>query len=630
MTPLGWWLAALAASAAAQGLFRLDLYAAGCAALSGAVGLTWIAAGRGQPGDAQVVISPAALRLRPCRPLLVVGAVAALGATLGLEWSGRPALVQLALWCAAIVALNAAYVEPGAWERWWHWRPGGEAAVVIALLLGGLILRVGRLETIPGGFYGDEGEFALQGIAVLEHQPVPPFATGWDSHPTLFAYVQAAAMSVLGRTVAGVRTASALAGSLTLLPWYLFVRRAAGRWAAVSATVLLAVAPWHVQFSRIASNNAFVILFTVVAMSALYRTAVGGRAASAVWCGTAAGVCLYFGNKAVMLPAMLLAGGLTLALVDRAASPRWRLWALVVAAALCAFVPQLGFYATHGWYEPLVAHPAAKVVPLATEGVAAVGAVLGRQLERSLLAFHYYPDQGFYHSSIVFPLLSVGEATCYLVGLVSCVRRWRQPFAAFLLAWFVVGLQGSILSRDPPQAHHMIGISMLPAAFAALAIDQVRVRLGRFVSGVLLALVALAALHEYFVRYPLAEWPSRDVTEIARAMRAAGGEREIVLLTAPVMWDRNATVRFIAPGIQGEYVRAVRVQTPWRPTAERDVTFIIDRSRQADLAVVRAWYPRGDLRQQRGGNGKVLVTTYAVSREDLRAATKAPSSEETP
>lgn len=631
--------AALLTSLAAQLFFRAGAFYAGLGGTVLAGVLTWVYAHReaGSPFERPAAGSaPAAspFHIRPPHPTLALVAVAVLCLTIALEYRDRYDHWQLFLWVLAVISLNAAYAGPGRCA----WRPvqlHAEHALILTLALGAVFLRVYGLERIPGGLYPVEGEFGLRALALLEGVRVRPFDVGFDFHPTLFTYLQAGAMALTGRDIAGLRLVSAVAGGLTVVPWYLFLRRAAGFWAALAGTVLLAVSPWHVHFSRLASNNSLVLLWTVISMSALYRATRSGRAATYVWAGTGLGLCFYFGNKAVMLPPMMLAGLAALAIVERGTVLRqWRMWLLCLAVALCVAAPQLQCYVTHDWYGPLLSHPASRLLSLQPQDVTsgsdvhAVAGLLYHQVERSILSFQYYPDTD-YLAAFKSPLLTLGEAVFFLIGFAYCVARWRSPLAAFLLGWFVVGLLGSILTRYPPKAHHMIGIVSVPAAFGAIAIDLVRRRVARslvsrapagaLVAVALMSLVAAQAIHEYFV-HDARFWPVLEITEVARVMRALAPTHDLVLVGVPVHWEEHPTFRFITHGV--EAVDKLPTPGPMPPSlrrTDRDVAFIVCDPQPAVLRALRTRYAHGILDQRYGPAGQRLVATYEISRSEVNS-----------
>jgi len=103
-----------------------------------------------------------------------------------------------------------------------------EMILVLALLLTGFLLRAWNLEHIPVNLGGDEGTQGMAAVDVLEGRLRNPFSTGWFTVPTLSFFAQAASLRLFGDSVAGLRTLSALVGTITLLWVYLLARRGLG------------------------------------------------------------------------------------------------------------------------------------------------------------------------------------------------------------------------------------------------------------------------------------------------------------------------------------------------------------------------------------------------------------------
>ncbi len=554
------------------------------------------------------------------RPLLLLGSGLALAFALLLQRWERPYAEQLLAWASAVVLLNLAFA--GCRRR----LPSHDVAAILLLLAVAVAARTWDLEHIPGGFYGDEGEFGMYAVKIVDGERVPPFANGWDNHPTLFSYIQAASMGALGQTITAVRLPSAVAGALTVIPLFLLLRRHLSIWPTLAGGFIFACSPWCIHHTRVASNNAFVGLLTAATMAALDIALRHGSLRAYVAVGSFVGGCIYFGNKAVLLPVMVLAVIAAVLLTTRGLLARdWRRWLVGLGAAAVVAAPQLVYYARTGMYAPLLVHPLSRFVgqrPFAP-GTTWVATMI-EQVQHSLLAFHLYPDQSIYRSAVNLPFISAAEATLYLVGLGVCLSRIKRPFAAFLVAWFMIGLLASILAQNPPQANHMIGITPLPAVFAAVAIAALIASFSNAAARVVVALslglvTAAGAAREYFVAWATS-WPIAEITAVARAMREMGPRDDVVLITPPMSWRQNGTLRFEGHGIvPRQAIVTFDPQAPWPGTPGRDVVFIFDGRRSSELARVQDRYPDGTLTEYRDRRGRPLALAYEVARSTVAA-----------
>ena len=146
-------------------------------------------------------------------------------------------------------------------------------AVIGLIALGALMLRTYRLADIPNGFHLDEASIGYNARCVLEtgrdeHGVFLPLyfeAFGEYKNP-IFIYLCVSTMAVLGTDVFSVRFTSALLGALTVFATGLLGAALLGRWGGVIAAALLAVSPWHFQFSRIAFEAISLPLFITLAV----------------------------------------------------------------------------------------------------------------------------------------------------------------------------------------------------------------------------------------------------------------------------------------------------------------------------------------------------------------------------
>jgi hypothetical protein len=138
-----------------------------------------------------------------------------------------------------------------------------------------MLLRTYRLDASLPAIHGDEGEMGMYARLALfgpggerGESPLPYFRTAFLDHPTLFHFVQAAALALFGNTMYSLKLLSAIVGALCAPLIYVIGRIGWGRAAGLTAAWLLAVSHLHIQYSRIALNNIetvwFVIFFVVL------------------------------------------------------------------------------------------------------------------------------------------------------------------------------------------------------------------------------------------------------------------------------------------------------------------------------------------------------------------------------
>lgn len=151
--------------------------------------------------------------------------------------------------------------------------------VILLFAIFGLaaFLRIYNIANIPMGLYMDEASVAYNAYSILttgkdEHGVAFPFAfqAFGEYKMPVFIYMTSASLALFGKNEFAIRIPSALFGTLTVILFYFFANeiiryeqkleeRQQEGFALVS-TFLLAISPWHIQFSR-AGFEAIVALF---------------------------------------------------------------------------------------------------------------------------------------------------------------------------------------------------------------------------------------------------------------------------------------------------------------------------------------------------------------------------------
>jgi 4-amino-4-deoxy-L-arabinose transferase-like glycosyltransferase len=219
-------------------------------------------------------------------------------------------------------------------------------AVVVLLALG---LRVWRLDDVPAGLYCDEAgngynAYALGTAGIDENGvrfPLYVWSFGTAYKNPLFIYGAILPVKLFGLSAFSVRLAAALFGTATVLALFFLGRALFGFWVGLWAALFLALAPWHLHFSRIAFELIAFPLIAVCGCTLLLRFTQGRRTLPAALGVYALGVYAY-APAAFFVPAFLVGFGL-LFLPELLRHWRQFLLALVVAGAVLA--PAAWFFA---------------------------------------------------------------------------------------------------------------------------------------------------------------------------------------------------------------------------------------------------------------------------------------------
>jgi 4-amino-4-deoxy-L-arabinose transferase-like glycosyltransferase len=139
--------------------------------------------------------------------------------------------------------------------------------IILALIvLIGAFFRFYRLGTIPEGFFSDEAAVGYNAYSLVKTgkdefgKPWPLFFTSFgEGKLPLYVYQAVPTVWLLGPTELAVRLPGAFFGTLTVLVWFFLLQEllrlslVKERWRVpigLTSTLVLAVMPWHIHFSR--------------------------------------------------------------------------------------------------------------------------------------------------------------------------------------------------------------------------------------------------------------------------------------------------------------------------------------------------------------------------------------------
>jgi 4-amino-4-deoxy-L-arabinose transferase-like glycosyltransferase len=547
-----------------------------------------------------------------------------------------------------------------------------ELAFVTGLIVIGLLLRILDLEHIPANLSGDEGTQGMWALNVLEGRLRNPFATGWFTVPTMSFFVQAASLRLFGDSVAGLRTVSALIGTVTLAITYLFAHRNLGRRVALFALAALTFSHYHIHYSRLGSNQIadpfFMLLALLLLTEGLRRTKNQKQGAindsrratrntphvvlqANAWflgAGLAIGLSWYgyFGSRVIVL--VVAAHLVTQAILDRGFLQRnvYPLM-LMTVIALMAVSPLLLYYSdfpanfnarfnqvnVFRWLANELARPDHD----------SVLSLVVRQIWRSISAFNYTLDPTFWYRAQI-PLLDFVSGILFVLGLAVAINHWRRSVTRLVLLWFVSAIiLGWMLTENPPSSMRMLIITPALALLVALGLDRLLVLAHWAIGGSrqqwnwlavpLLAVAALLNVHYYFVVYtptrvygnPTAE----TATVLARYLRDGSGtgphalnsetdefrddQRFVYFYGPPFLYYDFGTVQFISHNVPGVDVPPKGQDPGFRPRILGPTLFIVLSERLDELAAVQAQHPYGQLHEfYSEADGRLMFVIYEV------------------
>ena len=352
-----------------------------------------------------------------------------------------------------------------------------EAGLLVAVLGLAVFMRTFRLLEIPSGVFFDEAMNGLEAVQILEENAHPLWSDELSGRPTLHLHILAAAFRFLGVNERAMRLVSAVAGTATVFALWLFARYLFDRRVALLAAFFLAVARWHVNYSRIAFEAILHPLLQLLAFYFFFR-------------GLDHFDCAQHRSRKLryfFLSGLCLGLGLYTYI-------SFRLVPLVMVVFLVyKVISQRSFIANH-WSGLLLLFLTTAVIvsPLAvfalqnperfTSRLQQVSLLAEMQREKSyqplirsvvgyLAMFNYQGDRNPVLNLSGEPALSFVPAMFFVLGLGWAVFRIRKERYLFLLLWFVVSLLPGVLTHsiEAPHGTRVIGAAPVVCLLAALA-----------------------------------------------------------------------------------------------------------------------------------------------------------------
>lgn len=352
-----------------------------------------------------------------------------------------------------------------------------------------LFLRVYRLDQVPPGIHPDEiinGEI----VQIARSEGARIFYAVAGGREGLYHIALAASMSLPLPIHWQMRLPSILFSLVGLLITFIWVRRAFGSWAAITAAGGLAVTFWSVGLGRAALRATTVlpiagaIIWLLLSLIDEDRAPVDAgdhpRGLSGKWrswarAGALAiliGLSVYTYRSARMIP-LIVAIFVIYLLVRHRPLPKHLLLAfggsLIIALPLAIFLlnnpsaePRIA-EVDRPWRELLAGDP----------GPALKGAVA------TLGMFGWQGDPENHYNLADRPVFGPVGAVLFYAGLLIALWRWRQPAYALILIWLLVGLLPGMITEPVPHFIHTVVAMPVAFVFPGLVVAAAADRMGR-------------------------------------------------------------------------------------------------------------------------------------------------------
>lgn len=382
-------------------------------------------------------------------------------------------------------------------------------AVLVVLLA--IFMRVYRLGEVPPGIHYDEILNAEIAERALREGPQFFYDTA-GGREGLYHLLLTASFALPLPEVWQLRLPSVVFSLAGLFFTYLWVSRAFGRWAALTAAGLMAVSFWTVWMGRAALRvgtvtpiAALAAYFLILHLKQESDNALRSRLMSLVL-GVVVGVSFYTYRAGSLVVLVHVLFTVYLFVWHRAEA---RKMVLSLAVAIIVAAPMILLFATRPETDPRFPqiavpwHALMNGDPLpALQGVVDN---IGMFFWRGDLEGHYnLPGR---------PIFEPLGAILFVIGLGMAIWRWRQPLYAFSLLWLAAGLLPGIFTLPAPSFVHTVTAQGITYVFPGIAVVALVERAAEHRSGLaqlavpLLVLVLIGVNSvwtyvDYFHRWP--------------------------------------------------------------------------------------------------------------------------------
>lgn len=468
---------------------------------------------------------------------------------------------------------------------------------------------------LPDGRPGIVNAFTQEGVALY--------------HPMMCTLYQNWFMRVLGINVFAWRLSSVFAAALALPGFYLFLREAISKPAAVAGTVILAANHYFITYAHHGLNNVQVLAPTLAALGLWVWGAKRDDVLALYASGVAAGLGFYTFYSSRLAVAFVMLGFLLLprALPLRRRLPMFAAFLFGFAITMVPLIAASPHFLGDMLHQSVMRTESSET--LANESAGALGRLwenLRSDATRTkweacwIDPFWSLREGRFMYGSWV----DSWVGSLFLVGLVWSALRWRRrPFLLWLLACYFVSVIGiGVLTQHAfPTDTRMLFLVPFYITFAVLALDVMRAELQggtaaltRFGAGLLVTatVISVAANQYRYVIESPAKYSLAELGLVTKLVQTNPPDRHVYFVSPPV-YDFNILYDLGTMYLYGDRVEIMRTDTiaAGRERIQRPAIMVFAKmfpeSTDETLATLKQRYPVDRFETHTDGAGHNVV-----------------------
>lgn len=494
--------------------------------------------------------------------------------------------------------------------------PGRRITLILALIMGlALALRLYNFTLLPFGIWFDEAEAGLAARHILQNPEYHPVFFQLINVTGHFLALYALALNWLGDNIYSLRLMSVLFGVGSVFVAYLFGRELRGPRFGLALAFLVAVARWHINFSRIAMTGIDTPFFEFLTLFFLTRLFRRQRLRDALWAGLTIAVGLVFYTAfrlfvvALLILAIIAMVRWPKSILDAMRQGGWQRYlnAAILAVLACWLVimPVVKFAIDH---PGAFMYRTQQISIFTKRDQPDLVQAVWESTQKHLLMFNFEGDKNGRHNLPGAPMLDPITGVLFVLGLALALARTRHPANLFFLILFPVALLGGIFSVDFEAPQSLRSIAVIPAViyFAGLSIaalgreaEQVLQPLPRAWITVPAAAVAIIMLwlntYSYFIRQAndFASWNAFSAAETITGRQMAKLGPDYAYILSPFLTN-HPTTQFLAPEAGKQEFLNMPDALPVRDSSGQPVAMFIHPDDQWVYDEARQMYPNAE------------------------------------
>lgn len=401
--------------------------------------------------------------------------------------------------------------------------------ILFLILLLACFLRFYDIANNPPGLYIDEASIGYNAYKIV--------ATGRDEygveHPLffkafgeykmpLYIYAVSASMKVFGKTEFAIRFPSALAGTLTIFLLYLLVKQLFipvkkdkknfltnnREYIALTSAFILAISPWHLQFSRGGFEATLALFFFMLGLITFLKFKNSPRVHTLLFSVLFLVLPMYtYSAYRIITPCMILYVMGYLFWKKK----QWNYILMVVLSSLLLSFSLITFTFTNAGQERFAQTSAFadyKNIPVIEKLLVYPAVFIKNFITFFSIQFLFISGDGFgRHQVPYFALLYIWELPFLIIGLYHYIKLERHN-GLLLIYLLLISVFPAALTQPSPHALRFLPAVIPITVFVSLAIVYVCLKKGLLIRAILVIIVVCACyetllyFHSYYVHYP--------------------------------------------------------------------------------------------------------------------------------